>query len=506
MAFADSSGKKLSYMRTLVGVIVLFKRLRRNWDGQQKVGILIPPSVGGALTNLAGILMGKTVVNLNYTLSEEGIRSCVQQCDIKCVISSEKVIRKLKLDPGVPMLALEDIAKDPSFMEKMSATFLAYLCPRGILLKKLAQGNPPSLDDIATIIFSSGSTGEPKGAMLSHYNIVSNMMQLNQAYDFKRDDRFLGVLPFFHSLGFTATLIGPAVIGVGAAYHPLPTDTRSIGKLIPHYKLTLLLATPTFLQLYLRGIKPEQMQSINLVVVGAEKLPQRLAIAFEEKFGLQPFEAYGCTECSPGVAVNTPSLITDDLSQSGNRPGTIGRALPGMSIKIVDPETEEPCDFNESGLMWVRGPNIMQGYLGKERLTAEVLVDGWYNTGDIASVDEEGFITITDRLSRFSKIGGEMVPHIKIEELLHTIAELTEQTFAVTGLPDEKKGERLVVLYTLEKENLKKITDQLGTSDIPNLWKPKTDQFFKVDELPYLGTGKLDLKAIKTMALEIADE
>ncbi|MEC8905993.1 MAG: acyl-[ACP]--phospholipid O-acyltransferase [Verrucomicrobiota bacterium] len=506
MAFADSTGKKLSYMRALAAVIVLIKRLRKDWDGQQKVGILIPPSVGGALTNLAGILMGKTVVNLNYTLSEEGIRSCVQQCDIKCVISSEKVIRKLKLDPGVPMLALEDIAKDPSFMEKMSAAFLAYLCPRGILLKKLSRGNPPSLDDIATIIFSSGSTGEPKGAMLSHYNIVSNMMQLNQAYDFKRDDRFLGVLPFFHSLGFTATLIGPAVIGVGAAYHPLPTDTRSIGKLIPHYKLTLLLATPTFLQLYLRGIKPEQMQSINLVVVGAEKLPERLAVAFEEKFSLQPLEAYGCTECSPGVAVNTPSLITDDLSQTGNRPGTIGRALPGMSIKIVDPETEEPCGFNEPGLMWVRGPNIMQGYLGKESLTAEVLVDGWYNTGDIASVDEEGFITITDRLSRFSKIGGEMVPHIKIEELLHNIAELTEQTFAVTGLPDEKKGERLVVLHTLEQENLKEITDQFATADIPNLWKPKTDQFFRVDELPYLGSGKLDLKAIKTIALEIADE
>ena len=332
------------------------------------------------------------------------------------------------------------------------------------------------------------------------------MMQLNQAYDFNRDDRFLGVLPFFHSLGFTATLIGPAVIGVGAAYHPLPTDTRSIGKLIPHYKLTLLLATPTFLQLYLKGIKPEQMQSINLVVVGAEKLPQRLAIAFEEKFGLQPLEAYGCTECSPGVAVNTPSLITDDLSQTGNRPGTIGRALPGMSIKIVDPETEEPCGFNEPGLMWVRGPNIMQGYLGKESLTAEVLVDGWYNTGDIASVDDEGFITITDRLSRFSKIGGEMVPHIKIEELLQTIAELTDQSFAVTAITDEKKGERLVVLHTLEEENLKGITDQLGKADIPNLWKPRSDQFFKVDNLPYLGSGKLDLKEIKRTALEIAEK
>jgi acyl-[acyl-carrier-protein]-phospholipid O-acyltransferase/long-chain-fatty-acid--[acyl-carrier-protein] ligase len=503
MAFADSSGKELSYMKALIGALVLAKRLGKHWDGEEKVGILIPPSVGGALVNLAGILTGRAVVNLNYTLSEEGIRSCVEQCEISCVITSEKVIRKLKIDPGVPMIALEEIAAGTTGGEKIAATAMALLWPRKMLLRRLAGGRTVTLDDTATIIFSSGSTGEPKGAMLSHYNIVSNMMQLNQVFDFKRDDRFLGVLPFFHSLGFTATLIGPSILGVGAAYHPLPTDTRSISKLIPHYRLTLLLATPTFLQLYLRGCKPEQMETINLVVVGAEKLPTRLADAFEEKFGIQPLEAYGCTECSPGVAVNTPSLVDGEIDQSGNRPGTIGRALPGMDVRIVDPETGEGCGFDEAGLMWVKGPNIMQGYLGKEELSDEVIDDGWYNTGDIAAIDEDGFITITDRLSRFSKIGGEMVPHIKIEEVLHSVAGLTEQSFAVTGLPDEKKGERIVVLHTLEEQPLEQVIAGLAGEEIPNLWKPRKDQFFKVEELPYLGSGKLDLKGIKNTASEL---
>ena len=196
-------------------------------------------------------------------------------------------------------------------------------------------------------------------------------------------------------------------------------------------------------------------------------------------------------------------MTVEGQVQSGNRQGTIGRALPGISVKIVDPDTDKLCDFDSSGLMWVKGPNIMKGYIGKEDLTKEVLVDGWYNTGDIASISDDGFITITDRLSRFSKIGGEMVPHIKVEELLHSIAEITEQTFAVTGLPDEKKGERLVVLHLMDEQGLEKVYEEFAESDIPNLWKPRKEQFLSVDELPYLGTGKLDLKAIKTIAQEM---
>ncbi len=503
-AFADSSGARMHFMEALTRTLFLVRRLRKPWAGPQNVGILLPPSAGGALVNLAGMLMGKAVVNLNYTLSEEGLRSCIAQCGITCVVTSKKVTAKLGLDLGVPAILLEEIAAEPRLFEKVSAATMAWLCPRPLLLRWAAGGRPPENGDLATIIFSSGSTGEPKGAMLSHFNVVSNMLQLNQAYRFKRDDRFLGVLPFFHSLGFTATLIGPAIVGVGVAYHPVPTDARTVGKLVAEHQLTLLLATPTFLQLYLRGCTSEQFQSLNLVVVGAEKLPERVAAAFAEKFGILPLEAYGCTECAPGVAANVPDFQDSSMRQAGHRSGTIGQPLPGVTVKIVDPETGEPCAAGQPGLMWVKGPNVMQGYLDKPELSAEVLVDGWYNTGDITSQDEDGFLTITDRLSRFSKIGGEMVPHIKVEGMLHEIADLTEQSFVVTGLPDDKKGERLVVLHTLAADAVAKVQEKLAASSIPNLWKPRADQFFEVGAFPYLGSGKLDLKEIKRIAAACA--
>ena len=502
LAFADSDGTRVSFMGALGKSLFLAGRLRKVWGDQQKVGILLPPSSAGALTNLAGLLMGKTVVNLNYTLSEGGIRSCIEQCGLSCVISSKGVIEKLGVDLGVPVVPIEEIAARPRFGERLACATMAWLCPRGLLLRRLARGRPPRIDDTATIIFSSGSTGDPKGAMLSHYNLVSNTLQLNQVFDFQNDDRFLGVLPFFHSFGFTGTIVGPAVLGTAAVYHPVPTDVRTVGRLVAENQVTVLIATPTFLQLYLRGCRRDQFSSINLAVVGAEKLPGRLAAAFEEKFGISPLEAYGCTECSPAVAVNNRDLSAEDVHQEGGRAGTIGRALPGVSVKILDPESGDPCGFGEAGLMWVKGPNIMAGYLGKPELTAESLVDGWYNTGDIAAVDEDGFITITDRLSRFSKIGGEMVPHIKIEELLQGFVGATEQRVAVAGVPDGKRGERLAVLHTLGEEMLESVLARLSAAAIPNLWKPKPEQFFAVDSLPYLGTGKLDLREIKQVALQ----
>jgi acyl-[acyl-carrier-protein]-phospholipid O-acyltransferase/long-chain-fatty-acid--[acyl-carrier-protein] ligase len=213
-------------------------------------------------------------------------------------------------------------------------------------------------------------------------------------------------------------------------------------------------------------------------------------------------EGYGCTECSPVVAVNTPGFRAADFRQVGAKRGSIGHPLPGVSIRIVDPESRQPVKAGDSGLLLVRGPNVMQGYLNRPEKTAEVLHDGWYNTGDMAMVDEDGFLRITDRLSRFSKIGGEMVPHIKVEDKLHELAELTEQKFAVTAVPDEKKGERLIVLHTLPEEHLNPVLERLARCDLPALWKPRPDQFVRVEQLPYLGTGKLDLRRLKEMALE----
>jgi len=266
------------------------------------------------------------------------------------------------------------------------------------------------------------------------------------------------------------------------------------------------MATPTFLQLYLRGCSPADFGSLRLVMVGAEKLPERLATAFEEKFGLRPVEGYGCTECSPVLTGNTYDYRAAGLRQVGSRRGSIGRPLPGVSVRIVDPDTQAPVPLGQSGLLLVKGPNIMRGYLGQPQKTAEVLRDGWYVTGDIAALDEDGFLQITDRLSRFSKIGGEMVPHVKVEEKLHEAAGVNEITFAVCGVPDPKKGERLVVLHTLTASQIEEVLNQLPRLGLPNLWLPRTNQFFHVDTLPRLASGKMDLRTIRDLALRFATE
>jgi len=284
-------------------------------------------------------------------------------------------------------------------------------------------------------------------------------------------------------------------------YHPSPLDARAIGALIGQYEVTFLLATPTFLQTYMRRCSAEDFESLQYVMAGAEKLPDRVAQAFEDYFGVRPLEGYGCTECAPAVTVNTRDFRAAQFRQVGAKRASIGHPLPGISVRIVDPATMAPLAAGENGLLLVRGPNVMQGYLGRPEKTAEVLRDGWYNTGDIAAMDEDGFIHITDRLSRFSKIGGEMVPHIKVEDKLHEIAGATEQLFAVTAIPDDKKGERLVVVHTLNPERLQDCVAQLAKSDLPALWKPRADQFLHVDSLPYLGTGKLDLRRLKEIAL-----
>ena len=319
-------------------------------------------------------------------------------------------------------------------------------------------------------------------------------------FGLNRRDGLLGVLPFFHSFGFTGTLCLPAALGVGVVYHPNPLDAKTIGPLVRDHRLTFLLATPTFLQLYLRGCEAEDFGSLRVVMTAAEKLPDRLAAAVEERFGIRPLEGYGCTECAPAVAVNTPDFRSAGFRQVGAKRGKIGHPVPGVSVRIVDPQTRAPVPPGQPGLMLVSGPNVMQGYLGKPEKSAEVLQDGWYTTGDIAALDEDGFLQITDRLSRFSKIGGEMVPHIKVEERLHELAGSTEQTFVVAGVPDEKKGERLVVLHRLGDAALAACLEKLAQTDLPNLWKPRPDQFFRVESFPLLGTGKLDLRKVKEMA------
>jgi acyl-[acyl-carrier-protein]-phospholipid O-acyltransferase/long-chain-fatty-acid--[acyl-carrier-protein] ligase len=508
---ADGRTPKVTFGSALTKTIYIARRLRRQIGEQEMVGLLLPPSVGGALANFALTLLGRVPVNLNYTASGEVIASCAKQCDVDVVITSKAFVERFaRLEIPGRTLFLEDALQAPRAIEKLSALAFAWLLPQPMLRRAVGARREESdresspVDSLATVIFSSGSTGDPKGVMLTHYNIESNIQQVSQVFMLNGSDRILGILPFFHSFGFMAALWMPAVNGVGVVYHPNPLDTRVISELVGKYKVTFLIATPTFLQAYMRRCSPESFGSLQYVLVGAEKLPDRVALAFEDTFGIRPLEGYGCTECSPVVTVNGRDFRAPGFRQVGARRGKIGHPLPGVSVRIVDLDTGEPVAPGTPGMLLVKGPNVMKGYLGKPEKTAEVLRDGWYTTGDIAMVEEDGFLTITDRLSRFSKIGGEMVPHIKIEDKLHDLAGVTEQVFAVTALPDESKGERIVVVSTLSTEKLAPVLEGLRQCDLPPLWKPRGSQFFHVDALPVLGTGKIDLRGVKQLAAALA--
>ena len=500
-AMADGRTPKLSFGDSLIKSVFLARRLQPLWRDQEMVGILLPPSIPGALANWAALLLGKVPINLNYTSSNESILSCAKQCGLKTVVSSRQFLEKVPIQPPGAVIYAEDLVLNPGFFEKLSGLLVAKFLPSRLLQMFLGVRKPATLDDTATIIFSSGSTGEPKGVVLSHFNLASNVEQLEQVFHLHEGDRILGILPFFHSFGFTGTLCLPPLAGIGVVFHVSPLDAQAIAGLVSKYTVTMLLSTPTFLNTYARRIPAEAVGSLRIVMAGAEKLPERISQTFEDHFGIRPLEGYGCTECSPVVAVNTYDFRAAYFRQVGAKRGTIGHPLPGIGVHIMDPENGEKLPVDKAGLLLVRGPNVMVGYLNRPEKTAEVLKDGWYNTGDIATLDEDGFLRITDRLSRFSKIGGEMVPHIRVEETLHELIAADGQALAVTAIPDEKKGERLVVIHTLKEDVLKDLLEKLAKNDLPALWKPRPDQFRYVEKLPYLGTGKLDLRKLREIAM-----
>ncbi|NIO11347.1 MAG: AMP-binding protein, partial [Deltaproteobacteria bacterium] len=302
--------------------------------------------------------------------------------------------------------------------------------------------------------------------MLSHHNILANVESMAQIFWVTKKDTIMGVLPFFHSFGFTVTLWMPLLTGFGVVYHANPTDAKAIGELVSKYKATILIATPTFYSMYVRRCSKEEFSSLRYAIVGAEKLREPVAAAFKEKFGIELLEGYGCTEMGPVVSVNIPNVKQGGQRQVGLKPGTVGHPIPGVSVKVVDPDTGEILPADGAGMLLLKGPGRMLGYLGLAKETDEAIRDGWYVTGDIAAVDQDGFIKITDRLSRFSKIGGEMVPHLKLEETVNEI--LGEESSVVTAVPDEQKGERLVVFYRHDGFSPEDVFNRLRQTDLPN--------------------------------------
>ena len=486
---------------------LIFRRLLSRHvlaDDERFVGVLLPPSVGGVLANAAIALLRRVTVNLNYTVSSEIMNHCIRECGIRHVLTSRRFMERMNFTLEAELVYLEDLREKVGLVDKLAGAIGAYLTPVRVLERRLGiTAVQPS--DLLTVIFTSGSTGQPKGVMLSYQNVGSNTRAIDEVVHLRGDDTVIGLLPFFHSFGYTVTLWTVLTLPLKGVYHYSPLDAKVIGKLCRDHHGTILLSTPTFLRGYVKRVEPEEFRTLDVVVAGAEKLPLDVSDAFEKRFGARPVEGYGTTELSPLVSVNVPaSRSRAQANVVERKEGSVGRPVPGVRARIVRPETSEVLPIGETGMLQIAGPNVMLGYLNQPEQTAEVLQDSWYTTGDLAYLDADGFIFITGRESRFSKIGGEMVPHILVEEAINRVLGAGDEELAavVTAVPDERKGERLVVLHREMNRPPSEICRQLAEQRLPNLWVPAPDSFIQVAEIPVLGTGKLDLKRMRELALE----
>ena len=512
-AIADVQGEPLSHKKLLTACALFSKRIAAA-EGQN-IGLLVPTSSAGAIANMATAMSGKTMVNLNFTAPVSSLLSALEQAEIETVVTAHKFVKKLKakgidvepLFAGRNVLYMEDIKQQIGKGEALLTMAMISLLPTSLLQFWLCKRQ--HLDDTAAILFSSGSEGAPKGVMLSHRNIFGNARQIADVLNVRDDDVWMATLPLFHAFGLTVTCFMPLIEGIPVVCHPDPTDAQNIGKGVARYRATLMCATSTFLRLYTRNkrLQPLMLKSLRLMVAGAEKLNPDVRAAFENKFHVGIVEGYGCTETTPVAGVNVPDYLDTRwwTNQIGQKKGTVGMALPGSRFRIVDPESLEELPCGEAGMILIGGTQIMKGYLNNPDKTAEVLVeqDGlrWYITGDKGSLDEDGFLTIVDRYSRFAKLGGEMVSLTAVETKVREALKQPELPLVTVNLPDQKKGEKVVLLVEREfaPEGIREILVEEG---MPGLMIPA--EIHLVEQVPVLGSGKPDFSTARTMAQQLA--
>ncbi|HUF62414.1 MAG TPA: AMP-binding protein [Verrucomicrobiales bacterium] len=499
---ADHS--ELSAERLLAAAMVLARRIASKTQ-KPRAGILLPPGKGAFLANVAVVFAGKTPVNLNFTATKEAVESAIQQAGLDLFITAGAFMERLPRFswPEDERLLLLDRVLPPLRLRILMQSWLNRLRSAEALAGSL--GLPEKGGDReAVLLFTSGTSAEPKGVALSHANVLANVEQFGSRLNLTGDDGILGSLPVFHSFGSTVTLWFPLIAGHTTVTYPSPIEAATLAELIERYQLSLLLSTPTFLRGFLRKAKPEQLASLKLVVTGAEKLPAQLAQQFEEKFGIPVMEGYGLTETAPATNVNLPEPPDDGSGWPlvpSRRLGSVGLPLFGISARIRDPETDEPRSLLETGMLWFRGANVFRGYLNRPEGARPAVCDGWFRTGDLGRFDEDGFLYIEGRMSRFSKIGGEMVPHEAVEEAVEQALGLEgdhERRVVVVGRPDEHKGEALVLLAAFPGLDAGELRQALLRNGVPALWIPR--QVVEVEEVPHLASGKLDLRACQEMA------
>lgn len=504
--------KEMRFDKLLAISIALSKMIKAETT-KKRIGIILPPGIGGLIANVAVVLAGKTPVNLNFTAGRAAVEYAIKSSGIDRFITADIFVRKMQSFPWPPtkqMILIERVL--PTLKSKIAKWMvLSKLLPASMLAATLGIPRKGGREE-ALLLFTSGSSGNPKGVVLTHRNIMANVIQFSSRLNLKSDDSILGCLPLFHSFGCTVTLWFPIISGINMVTYPSPLETKKLGELIERFRISVMISTPTFIRGYLRGVNREALASIKICVTGAEKLPATVSTAFESRFGKRVYEGYGLTETSPVSNVNLPDPVP--LGQEGeghvwlacHRQGSVGQLMPGLALRITDPDTDTPQSIQQSGMIWFKGANVFDGYLNEPKRTAEVIdKDGWFRTGDVGRVDADGFLHIEGRLSRFSKIGGEMVPHETVEENLIKAMGLENESvrkIAVVGIPDEDKGEALILLTAIpggpEHQEILDLRYRLLDKGMSPLWIPK--KMIRVADIPVLASGKLDVQACEKIA------
>jgi acyl-[acyl-carrier-protein]-phospholipid O-acyltransferase/long-chain-fatty-acid--[acyl-carrier-protein] ligase len=488
-----ASGRRVMRAGLLLAVAVsLAARWRRRLPGR-RIGVVLPPGIGGTVVNLALVILDKTPVNLNFTIGRAAAQSCIRQSGLKTVITARKLRDKY---PDFPW---PDDTRDA--VDEIAACGKPWIMGRLLFIRLLPVSWLPGWfrvprkggDRDAAVLFTSGSSGDPKGVVLTHRNIMANAEQISKTGILPAGCSLMACLPIFHSFGFTVTMWYPMIAGLTIVSYPSPLETRKLAEIIHREGVDVLVGSATFLRPFLKRARPEQLAGLRFAVAGAERLPIELYHAFIERFGVAIVQGYGLTETAPVVSINYAGEATG-ITKEREKLGSVGMLVHGLEARIVSIEGDRDLSLGDTGILWLRGPNVFGGYLDNETKTLEAIQNGWFITGDVARFDVDGFLYLEGRLSRFSKIGGEMVPHGVVEERITRLFgwdESEEQICVVLGIPDDTKGERLVLL-TSRKVDPSELRSRLLEAGFPNLWIPKVIR--EVDSIPTLATGKCDLR------------
>ncbi|MEK6649653.1 MAG: AMP-binding protein [Bacteroidota bacterium] len=478
-----TTGRKLTYQRGLIASIILVEKFKQYGTGF--IGIMLPTSAGAALSVLGALMSGRVPVMINYsTGAAQNCEYAQQKCDFKTIITVRALLEKINCPIMPGMVFIEDILASVSGFDKIRAALRSKL-PASMLTTRYTQGNE---NDTAFILFTSGSEKDPKGVQLTHRNILANIQSLDQVYGFTSDDIFLAQLPYFHIFGQTGNLWAPIYFGMTLVTYANPLDFKTICDVVREEKCTLMVGTPSFFWGYLHKSQPGDFKTVRIMLSGADRCPDALRKGFLEKHNITLLEAYGATETSPGITVNT---------HTANRPGSVGRPLPGVQVRVENYETGESARVREIGKILVKGDLVMKGYFDDFEQTSLAIRHGWYDTGDMGWMDEDGYVWHVGRLKRFLKIGGEMVSLVKVEDVLEKLLP-DGVTCCVVEVPDQLKGAKIVAAVTQkldEKEILRKMSDAL-----PNIALPK--QFVVIEELPKMGSGKIDFRRVTDIVRE----